>query len=171
MEPCSRNSTRRRSDLLNRFNCRMYVAETKPLIVYYLHRVLGSYQPSNQRLGAKMHCEWCIEDTFVVLTFPLRVDSTLFAISPPSTRSPLLQRSRKSSELIRVNPWPKKLHLRRPVKLPIHGGVTHDGLHVFARFGEWDGFYELGRIAVRALAHPFFDAVRSGVVGGEGVLE
>src|SRR5271154_2701195 len=61
--------------------------------------------------------------------------------------------------------------LRGPVKLLVHAGVAQDGLHVLARFGEGNRFHELLGIAILTLAKPFFNAVRSGIIGGEGVFE
>lgn len=49
--------------------------------------------------------------------------------------------------------------LRGAVELLVDAGVAHDGLDVFAGFGEWDRLDKLRRIAILALPHPFLDTV------------
>src|SRR5208283_4679863 len=72
--------------------------------------------------------------------------------------------------MIRLNLGIGRL-LRRLVELPVHVRVAQNGLHVFAGFGEGDGFHKLRRIAIMALAQPIFHAIRTGIVSCERVLE
>src|SRR5581483_1949746 len=59
---------------------------------------------------------------------------------------------------------------RLRVELLIHARVAHDGLHIFARFGEWNRLNELLRVAEVAVAQPRFHAIRPGVISSERVF-
>src|SRR5260370_41747345 len=57
------------------------------------------------------------------------------------------------------------------VKLAINIGIPHDRLHVFAGFGERNGFDKLLHIAIFPSGLPVLHAIIAGVVSGEGVFE
>src|SRR5438045_7993099 len=61
--------------------------------------------------------------------------------------------------------------LRGPIQLPIHIRVPHDGLHILARFREWNGLDEFLDIAIFPCRLPVTHAIVSGIVSGESVLE
>src|SRR5712691_4963200 len=57
------------------------------------------------------------------------------------------------------------------IELFVDAGVAQNCLHVIAGLSKWDGFHELGRVAILALSHPFLDAIGPRVVSGQGVFE
>src|SRR5690348_17254901 len=59
-------------------------------------------------------------------------------------------------------------HAGLPINHPVELGVTQDDLHVFAGFGERDGFDEFRDLLIIALGLPGGDAVFTRVVGGRG---
>src|SRR5437868_15418233 len=64
---------------------------------------------------------------------------------------------------------PLRLSISR-IQQPVHGGIAHDGLHVFAGFAERDRLDELVNIPIWTLALPRFHALRSGIVGCERIF-
>src|SRR5690242_1826252 len=66
--------------------------------------------------------------------------------------------------------WPA-LHLLVRIQAAVDLGVAHDGLNVVAGLGERDRFDELGDVAELGVAKPVVDAVGSGVIRGERVLD